>query len=83
MQEKEETVRNHCIHKDCVYRSYIDGGATPICYYAVLEGRSRGCKISECDKYKGGKPIKAKMGVEYILFWEYELNDVDAIWKRR
>lgn len=82
MQEEIETVKTHCRHTDCIYRSHIDGGNTPICYYAVLEGKSRGCKISECNKYKGGTPIKARMDWEYVLFWEYELKDADIIWKR-
>lgn len=38
-----------------MYRSQIGNGATPICYYAVIKHESRGCKISECDKYKQGK----------------------------
>lgn len=80
MQEVE-TAKECCKHDDCIYRSYIDGGNTPICYYAVLEGQSRGCKISECDKYKGGKALRPKMNIEYMLFWEYELNDADIIWK--
>lgn len=80
--EKIETVKEHCKHEDCIYRAHIDGGNIPICYYAVLECKSRGCKISECDKYRGGKPLKARMNLEYMLFWEYELKDADIIWKR-
>lgn len=82
MQEEIETVRDHCTHDDCIYRAHIDGGNTPICYYAVIECQSRGCKISECDKYKGGKPIKPIMGEEYLLFWEYEIYDDNTLWKR-
>lgn len=80
MQEIE-TVKEHCKHTDCIYRSFIDGGNTPICFYAVLACESRKCKISECDKYKGGKPIKPKMDMEYVLYWEYEYDkDADVVW---
>ena len=45
-----ETVRSHCKHRDCSYRKYLDGH-TPYCDYIGATGRSRGCEISECDKY--------------------------------
>lgn len=83
MQEELETVRKHCKHEDCIYRSYIDGGATPICFYAVVEGASRKCKISECDKYRGGEKIQPRLNREYIILWEIELyNDGDIIRQR-
>lgn len=75
MQEIE-TVKEHCRHYDCIYRSYIDGGATPICFYAVLAKESRKCKISECDKYQYGKKIKPHLTEEYIIMWEIELYDI-------
>lgn len=78
MQEELETVRDHCKHSDCMYRSSIDAGQIPICYYAVLANECRGCKISECDKYKSGKPIRPRMDREYVVFWEYEIYDEDA-----
>lgn len=89
MQEKEvnteaiETVLEHCRHPECVYRSQIEGGNTPICFYAVLAGQSRGCKISECDKYKDGRKIRPRMKEQYIIWWETELYDEDAdfVWK--
>lgn len=88
MQEKEvneeiEEVRFHCKHPECIYRSQIDGGNTPICFYAVLAGEPRRCKISECDKYKDGRKVRPRMKEDYILWWEYELYDEDAdiVWR--
>ena len=80
-EEIEETVANSCRHPECIYRSQIDGG-TPICFYAVLAGEPRRCKISECDKYKDGRKVRPRMKEDYILWWEYELYDKDAdtIW---
>ena len=69
---EEETVKENCSHPDCVYRSHIAGGVTPVCIYALIEGRSRNCKISECDKYKGGKKTKAKMREDIVIYWERE-----------
>lgn len=79
-----ETVKNHCKHEDCIYRSYIDGGSTPICFYAVVAGESRKCRISECDKYVGGKRIKPYMTKDDFIEWEYEIygRNVDSLWKR-
>ena len=74
-KEAIETVKEHCRHKDCIYRGQIDAGWTPICTYAMVEGRARGCKISECDKYKSGKKIRAKMKEPFILYWEKEFYD--------
>lgn len=69
---------------NCMYRTYIDGGATPICYYAVIMQKSRGCRISECDKYKAGRPKQPRMKEEYVLYWERELygedEDADIVW---
>lgn len=51
--EREETVMEDCKHPDCAYRrmlnSYIE-----CCDYIGATGRSRGCKISECNKYRPG-----------------------------
>lgn len=86
MQEKEETVElcsTHCRHPECIYRSQIDGGNTPICFYAVLAGEPRRCKISECDKYKDGRKVRPRMERDYIIWWEMELYDEDAdfVWR--
>lgn len=74
MQEVE-TVAEHCKHEDCIYRSYIDGGATPICFYAVVACESRKCKISECDKFKKGEKIQPRLNTEFMILWEIELYD--------
>lgn len=85
MQEKEEleTVAQHCKHIECIYRSQIDGGQTPICFYAAMAGEPRRCKISECDKYKDGRKVRPRMKERYIIWWETELYDEDAdfVWR--
>lgn len=82
MQEEVETVDAHCKHDDCIYRVLIDGGRTPVCYYAVIEGKSRGCPISQCDKYQAGERKGPKMKRDYTIYWEFDLYDEDAdfIW---
>lgn len=74
MQEEIELVATHCKHPDCIYRSvmYFDG-KTPICVYAMIENEVRGCKISECNKYKKGTKTKARMREDVVIFWETEL----------
>ena len=70
MQEVE-TVDEHCKHKDCVYRMYLCGGCgTEFCNYSVMEYQPRGCKISECTKYRKGDR-KQKM-TEIGLWWEID-----------
>lgn len=49
-----ETVEEHCQHKDCVYRCRLTYDCD-FCNYAVMEGRLRGCPISQCDKYNNTK----------------------------
>ena len=39
-----------CRHPDCYYRSAKN--TVPTCDYLLRAGMPRGCKISECDKYK-------------------------------
>lgn len=83
MQEELETVAKHCKHEDCVYRGKLHAWNTPICQYALVEHQCRGCKISECDKYKRGEKIQPRMKVDYTIMWEYEMyDDVDPIWER-
>ena len=82
-KEVVETVARDCKHFDCMYRSSISGGQTPICYYSVMTGECRRCKISECDKYKPGRAIKPKMKEEYWIEWIYGYGeDVDSIRSR-
>lgn len=86
-REAEETVElvEDLCPKDCIYRSYLHGSGTPICYYAVIERvPSRGCKISECDKYKAGVKTQPRMKPEYIIEWDREIygtsEDADSFW---
>lgn len=80
MQEDVELAKDYC-PSDCYYRSYIDGGNVPICFYAVIEQRSRGCRISECDKYRQGTPKRAVMQRDYMIMWEYDYDDdADIVW---
>ena len=82
MQQEVETVAEKCPRNDCIYRVLIDGGRTPVCYYAVIEEKSRGCPISQCDKYQSGRKKGPRMKVDYTIYWEYECYDEDAdiIW---
>ena len=50
-----ETVIKHCKHEDCKYRCKL--GKDACCVYILIKGVSRGCKISECDKYQAGKIV--------------------------
>lgn len=76
--ETVELCSTHCRHKDCIYRGQIDAGHTPVCLYAMYEGKARGCRISECDKYKAGKKIKARLREDIIIYWETELYGEDT-----
>lgn len=53
--------------KTCQYHGFFNSAVTqPICQYALIEKKSRGCKADEnCTKYKPGKRIKLEM---YNLF---------------
>lgn len=63
-----ETVEEHCKHKDCVYRLTFDTNGTPYCNYCVMEQMVRGCKISECTRYRTGKRTvtMSKDGLHYL-----------------
>lgn len=64
-----ETVKEHCKHKDCVYRGTVN--FQPCCDYILFEKHSRGCGISDCDKYRTGK---RKIKSEYNYF-SMEIDD--------
>lgn len=85
MQDKEtvELCSTHCKHVGCIYRSQIDGGRIPICFYAAMAGEPRRCKISECDKYKDGRKVRPRMRIDYTIEWECDLYDEDAdfVWR--
>lgn len=80
MKEQLELCEDFC-PVDCVYRVLLES-YIPACYYAAVERQLRGCKISECDKYRSGKPLKPTMDREYTVWWEYEFYDEDdnALW---
>lgn len=46
-----ETVKD-CKHKNCACRSKMSNRAIETCDYLLITKKPRGCKISECDKYK-------------------------------
>ena len=71
MKEIETCADNPKCH-DCIYRRTI-GSDVPICFYAVLMQECRGCKISECDKYKTGTK-QARSKIEYME-WEMYYDD--------
>ena len=63
-----ETVKEHCKHKDCMYRGYSKSSRMDFCKYLMITGHSRGCGISDCDKYVKGiaKPVSTLDGLRYI-----------------
>lgn len=67
-----ETVDEHCKHTDCVYRTRLDVYGRHFCAYALAERRSRGCSISECDKYRAGKKRPAIKAGTMQLEWEID-----------
>lgn len=78
MAKKEiELVDTHCKHEDCIYRQPVRSLNTEGCFYSVMENKLRGCKISECDKYKRGNPKKARMKFSTEIYWIYEVEDED------
>ena len=82
MQEAIELVARYC-PKNCVYRGVLIGYGVPFCQYALIEGECRRCKVSECDKYRPGRPIKPKMMADVWIEWEREYGeDADSVWSR-
>lgn len=53
MTNNEELVEQLC-PKDCVYRSRFRDNIH-YCDYIGMTGTSRGCPVSQCDKYRKGK----------------------------
>ena len=62
-----ETVRRHCKHKDCRYRSEFN--YEPCCAYMIATGHPRNCDISSCDKYDASKieTVSTLGGVHYKM----------------
>lgn len=59
-----------CRHPDCYYRSAKN--TVPTCDYLLRAGMPRGCKISECDKYKPRGEVKHKSMVIFDRLTEEE-----------
>ena len=75
-----ETI-NDCKHEDCAFRRVNPYGCGS-CAYSLIMGKSRGCKISECDKYVSAKDMKIKTKINklYEIVWEIdEDGEVDLI----
>lgn len=72
MAKEIETVELHCKHPDCIYRIKLSGGRYECCMYAAIEHQCRGCKISECDKFKHGAKIKPMLTINTDIVWEIE-----------
>lgn len=70
--KKAETVAESCTHEHCIYRSTISNGKIPICLYSTVTGKSRRCKISECDKHIDGRKVKPKIRLDGTIEWVYE-----------
>lgn len=51
----------------------LDGGI-PYCAYILFAQQSRGCRISECDKYKTGIKQVYSRPMTNEVFWRVE-ND--------
>lgn len=74
MQNEYETMKE-CRHPRCIYRSTINSGRIDVCTYTLQTGKSRNCKISECDKYKDGLKKKPTMTKEGYIKWVVELYE--------
>lgn len=59
-----------CRHPDCHYRSAKN--TVPTCDYILRTGMPRGCKVSECDKYKPRGKEKNKSIVIFDRLTEEE-----------
>ncbi len=64
-----ETVEEHCQHPDCYYRMKLDDSCH-YCGYCIVEYQLRGCKISECTRYKRGKKKPTIDGGTLWFRWE-------------
>ena len=60
----------YCRHPDCFYRSAKN--TVPTCDYILRTGVPRGCKVSECDKYKPRGKEKNKSIVIFDRLTEEE-----------
>ena len=61
-----------CKHPDCYY--YSAKNTVPTCDYILRTGVPRGCKVSECDKYKPRGKEKNKSIVIFDRLTEEKSN---------
>ena len=64
-----ETVEEYC-PQDCIYRMRFTL-STDFCAYLLMTDKVRGCKVSECDKYRSGhKRVvidKGTLGYRWVI----------------
>ena len=72
MEVIEELVNQLC-PKDCIYRVPLTP-TTDFCAYCLAKYESRGCKVSECDKYATGTRI-VTMGLGTLNYEWIEDDD--------
>lgn len=74
MKQKEKSAQPEtmacCRHPDCHYRSAKN--TVPTCDYILRTGMPRGCKVSDCDKYKPRGEVKHKSMVIFDCLTEEE-----------
>lgn len=74
VKQKENSMQpetmERCRHPDCYYRSAKN--TVPTCDYILRTGMPRGCKVSECDKYKPRGKEKNKTIVIFDRLTEEE-----------
>ena len=73
MQDYE--TMEQCVHPNCIYRSTINSGRIEVCTYTLRTGKSRNCKISECDKFKDGLKKKPMITKEGFIRWVVEIDE--------
>lgn len=70
----EELVDELC-PKDCIYRAQFTQ-ATDFCAYCLVERESRGCSISECNRYRSGHKKLTIDGATLNVRWILADEDV-------
>ena len=63
-----EYVEDHC-PKDCIYRMRFSH-TTYFCAYCIAKHELRGCPISQCTRYKGGKRkliLDGELNLRWVL----------------
>lgn len=62
-----------CKHEDCIFRSTLPK-PNGSCSYALIMGRSRECKISDCTRYISKNKVnkKTKINRFFEIVWELD-----------